>query len=61
MRQLSITPNITVTIGRHTRIYFAFAQPHPAAHRHVRLHAHRSPQVQRATAVPVHPQEVFSH
>ncbi|OFW03384.1 MAG: hypothetical protein A3H96_26255 [Acidobacteria bacterium RIFCSPLOWO2_02_FULL_67_36] len=24
MRQLSITPNITVTIGRHTRIYYAF-------------------------------------
>ncbi len=31
MRQLSITPNITVTIGRHTRQYFAFVTTAPAA------------------------------
>ena len=30
MRQLSITPSITVTIGRHTRIYFAFVTTAPA-------------------------------
>ena len=24
MRQLSITPSITVTIGGHTRVYYAF-------------------------------------
>jgi hypothetical protein len=30
MRQLSITPSITVTIGRHTRIYFAFVTSAPA-------------------------------
>jgi len=30
MRQLSITPNITVTIGRHTRLYFAFVTTAPA-------------------------------
>ena len=29
MRQLSITPSITVTIGRHTRIYFAFVTTAP--------------------------------
>lgn len=29
MRQLSITPNITVTIGRHTRIYYAFVTSAP--------------------------------
>ena len=29
MRQLSITPNITVTIGRHTRIYYAFVTTAP--------------------------------
>lgn len=29
MRQLSITPHITVTIGRHTRIYFAFVTTAP--------------------------------
>jgi hypothetical protein len=31
MRQLSITPNITVTIGRHTRIYYAFVTSAPVA------------------------------
>ena len=31
MRQLSITPSITVTIGRHTRQYFAFVTTAPAA------------------------------
>ena len=31
MRQLSITPSITVTIGRHTRHYFAFVTTAPAA------------------------------
>ena len=31
MRQLSITPHITVTIGRHTRQYFAFVTTAPAA------------------------------
>ena len=30
MRELSITPNVTVTIGRHTRIYFAFVTSAPA-------------------------------
>jgi hypothetical protein len=30
MRQLSITPSITVTIGRHTRLYFAFVTTAPA-------------------------------
>src|SRR3989449_8125131 len=30
MRPLSITPNITVTIGRHTRLYFAFVTTAPA-------------------------------
>ena len=29
MRQLSITPNITVAIGRHTRLYFAFVTTAP--------------------------------
>jgi hypothetical protein len=29
MRQLSITPSITVTIGRHTRIYYAFVTSAP--------------------------------
>ena len=29
MRQLSITPSITVTIGRHTRLYFAFITTAP--------------------------------
>jgi len=31
MRHLSITPSITVTIGRHTRLYFAFITTAPAA------------------------------
>ena len=31
MRQLSITPSITVTIGRHTRIYYAFVTTAPPA------------------------------
>ena len=31
MRQLSITPCITVTIGRHTRIYYAFVTSAPVA------------------------------
>ena len=31
MRQLSITPSITVTIGRHTRQYFAFVTTAPAS------------------------------
>ena len=31
MRQLSITPHITVTIGQHTRQYFAFVTTAPAA------------------------------
>lgn len=30
MRELSITPTITVTIGRHTRIYYAFVTSAPA-------------------------------
>jgi len=30
MRQLSITPSITVTIGRHTRQYFAYVTTAPA-------------------------------
>src|SRR3989475_7823835 len=30
MRHLSITPSITVTIGRHTRIYYAFVTTAPA-------------------------------
>ena len=30
MRQLSITPSITVTIGRYTRQYFAFVTTAPA-------------------------------
>ena len=30
MRQLSITPSITVTIGHHTRLYFAFVTTAPA-------------------------------
>lgn len=30
MRDLSITPRITVTIGRHTRQYFAFVTTAPA-------------------------------
>ncbi len=30
MRQLSITPSITVTIGRHTRIYYGFVTTAPA-------------------------------
>jgi hypothetical protein len=30
MRQLSITPSITVTIGRHTRLYFAFVTTAPS-------------------------------
>ena len=30
MRQLSITPSITVTIGRHTRLYVAFVTTAPA-------------------------------
>src|SRR5437763_5792625 len=29
MRQLSVTPSITVTIGRHTRLYFAFVTTAP--------------------------------
>jgi hypothetical protein len=31
MRQLSVTPSVTVTIGRHTRQYFAFVTTAPAA------------------------------
>jgi hypothetical protein len=31
MRQLLITPSVTVTIGRHTRQYFAFVTTAPAA------------------------------
>ena len=31
MRQLSITPSITVTIGRHTRQYFAYVTTAPAS------------------------------
>ena len=31
MRELSITPSITVTIGRHTRLYFAFVTTAPVA------------------------------
>lgn len=31
MRQVSITPSITVTIGRHTRQYFAFVTTAPVA------------------------------
>jgi hypothetical protein len=30
MRDLAITPSITVTIGRHTRLYFAFVTTAPA-------------------------------
>ena len=30
MRHVSITPSITVTIGRHTRLYFAFVTTAPA-------------------------------
>ena len=30
MRQLSTIPNITVTIGQHTRLYFAFVTTAPA-------------------------------
>jgi hypothetical protein len=30
MRQLSITPTIAVTIGRHTRLYFAYVTTAPA-------------------------------
>jgi hypothetical protein len=30
MRQMSITPSITVTIGHHTRLYFAFVTTSPA-------------------------------
>ena len=30
MRQLSITPSVTVTIGRHTRQYFAYVTTAPA-------------------------------
>ena len=30
MSHLSITPSITVTIGRHTRLYFAFVTTAPA-------------------------------
>ena len=30
MHQLSVTPSITVTIGRHTRQYFAFVTTAPA-------------------------------
>ena len=30
MRQLSMTPSVTVTIGRHTRQYFAFVTTAPA-------------------------------
>jgi hypothetical protein len=30
MRQLSITPHITVTIGHHTRQYYAFVTTAPA-------------------------------
>jgi hypothetical protein len=29
MRQLSITPSITVTIGQHTRLYFAYVTTAP--------------------------------
>ena len=29
MRELSITPSVTVTIGRHTRLYFAFVTTAP--------------------------------
>jgi hypothetical protein len=32
MRQLSITPSITVTIGRHTRIYYAYVTSAPVEH-----------------------------
>lgn len=31
MRDLSITPSITVTIGRHTRLYFAYITTAPSA------------------------------
>jgi hypothetical protein len=31
MREPSIAPSITVTIGRHTRLYFAFVTTAPAA------------------------------
>ena len=31
MRQLSITPSVTVTIGRQTRLYFAFVTTAPAS------------------------------
>ena len=30
MTERSLTPNITVTIGHHTRIYFAFVTTAPA-------------------------------
>lgn len=29
MRHLSITPSVTVTIGRHTRLFFAFVTTAP--------------------------------
>ena len=46
MTERSLTPNITVTIGHHTRIYFAFVTTAPAeldSPATVTLHAQRSP------------------
>ena len=48
MRQLSITPNITVTIGRHTRIYYAFVTTAP-----IDLDAHATMTLYAATFADV--------
>jgi hypothetical protein len=64
MRQLSITPSVTVTIGRHTRQYFAFVTTAPAAldsPATVTLHAGPFADVVGLAADPVTQDEVRAH
>ena len=58
MRQLSITPSITVTIGRHTRQYFAFVTTAPAeldSPATVTLHAGSFSEIVGFAAEPITP------
>ena len=64
MRQLSITPSITVTIGCHTRQYFAFVTTAPAAldsPATVTLHAGPFAEVIGLAADPVANTELRAH
>jgi len=54
-------PGFTQARLRRPSSYFAAEQLQPLPQRHAFLHPHRSPQVQRFTAIPAHPHDVFSH